>query len=130
MKIGDGAATEVFAHPNAINLSRGITFNVNADPVELTNLSDQTLPAQTTRKARSFDSNIEGTGRLDSTDVEDWLDWSLSGAKKNIRFEVGGRMITGPYILTSFSITGEAGDYAECSVSLAQAGPITHAAVS
>lgn len=131
VQIGESVGNAVvYSHANVINTTRAITFTLNAEADELVDLDDQNAPANTTRRARSFDCKIDGAGKIHKDDVAEWLDWSMQGGAKPIRFVVGGRRIVGPFLMTSFAITGERTQLVECSITLEQAGALTHEAVA
>ncbi|HEY0011557.1 MAG TPA: phage tail tube protein [Allosphingosinicella sp.] len=125
VKIGDGAATEVFTHPALINTSRGVSFSTNVESDELVDLADQSAPAQTVRRVRSTDCKIDGAGMLHAPDTKEWLDWAQGGEIKNIKVTDGNWVITGPFVLTSFQVTGERLKSSTCQITLEQAGAVT-----
>lgn len=130
VKVGDGAQPEVFAHPAVINTSRAITGTVNVETDELVDLADQEAIAQTARRARSIDWKIDGAGLIDDEDTLEWLQWVGAGTSKNIIVTDGNFKISGPFILTSFSITGERTKLVECQITLECSGPVAVVAAS
>jgi hypothetical protein len=125
IQIGNGATPEVFAAPTVINTTRGISFTTSTESDELIDLADQTAPAQMTRRVKSVDTKIDGAGMLHKPDAITWLQWAAKPTIKNVKVTDGIWVITGPYILTSFQITGERVKSSECSMTLEQAGPVT-----
>lgn len=124
VKVGDGASPEVFAHPAVINTSRAVTGTVNVEVDELVDLADQSAVAQTARRARSVDWKIDGAGLIDTTDTITWFQWLNNAEAKNIVVTDGNFQISGPFILTSFSVTSDRTKLAECSITLECAGPV------
>lgn len=127
VKIGDGATpTEVFTAPNLINTSRGVQLSTETVTDQITDLDDHGLPAQTHRRVASVDTKIDGSGKLHIGATYEWLDWISNGDVKNIEVistKAGFRGF-GPFVLTSFQITGERNQMSECQITLEQAGPI------
>lgn len=128
--IGNGASTEVFAHPVVINTSRGIKFSASTESDELVDTVNQALPATTVRRVSSTDSTIDGAGMLHANDVKVYLDWLASGQPKNIKVTMGNATVTGPYVLTSFSVTAERMKTAEVQLTFEQAGAYTISATA
>jgi len=129
IQIGDGESPEVFAHPALINTTRGISFTTNAETDELVDIADQSKPAQTHRRARSFDTKIDGAGMVHLSSVKEYMDWAVSGEVKNVKVAIGSGtgagIATGPFLLTSFQVTAERTKTAEVQLTLEQAGPVT-----
>ncbi|MDO1559825.1 phage tail tube protein [Brevundimonas sp. 2R-24] len=136
IQIGDGAETEVFAHPALINTKRSINFSTNVESDELVDISDQSAPAQTVRRVRSTDLKVDGSGLIHGPALNEWVAWSLSGEVKNVKVTKtgagasGGFTITGPFVLTGFQIDAERVKSAECQITLEQAGALTYAATA
>jgi predicted secreted protein len=130
VQIGDGESPEVFAHPALINTTRGITFTTATESDELVDIGDQSKPAQTFRRARAFDTKIDGAGMVHSSSVKEYADWAVSGEIKNVKVAFGNAVATGPFILTSFQISGERAKTTEAQITLEQAGPVTITASS
>lgn len=125
VQIGDGESPETFAHPAMINTTRGITFTTATEADELPDLADPSLPAQTFRRARSFDTKIDGAGIVHSESVKEYAVMASSGEIRNIKVAVGNAIVTGPFILTSFQVSGERTKTTEAQFTFEQAGPVT-----
>jgi len=103
IQIGDGATTEVFTHPCLINTTRGITFVTT------------------------------GAGIVDKASVLAYIQWLNTAAPKNAKVRQdttganGGWTGSGKLLLKDFAITGERGDYQECTLTLVPAGVFTWA---
>ena len=123
--IGDGESPEVFTASALINTSRGFTMTANAESAEIVDAADPSLPAETQRVVKSTDTKIDGSGIMHSTDVKTWMDWTLSGEAKNIKITGMGATLTGPYLLTSFSVSADNYTTAEVQVTLEQAATPT-----
>ncbi|QJR03478.1 hypothetical protein HH800_15610 [Sphingobium yanoikuyae] len=126
VQVGNGATpTEVFAHPALINTTRGITMTVNAASAEVVDATNQALPATTVRIAQSTDSKIDAAGMLHTSSLKEYMDMVATGKVTNLKFTGPGATITGPYILTSFQITGDRVEMVECTMTFEQAGAVT-----
>ncbi len=126
VQVGNGATpTEVFAHPALINTTRGITMTVNAASAEVVDATNQALPATTVRIAQSTDSKIDAAGMLHTSSLKEYMDMAATGKVTNLKFTGPGATITGPYILTSFQITGDRVEMVECTMTFEQAGAVT-----
>ena len=125
IQVGNGATPEVFAASTLINTSRGISFTTATESDELIDLADQLAPAQMIRRVKSVDTKIDGAGMLHQPDAITWLQWASKGTVKNVKITDGTWTVTGPYVLTSFNITGDRVKSSECSITLEQAGAVT-----
>ena len=135
VKIGNGATPEVFAHPCLINTQRSATLTANATANEVANCTDPTKPNKTVRTIMSFDSKIAGDGTCDVPTAKFYADMLLAGKSVNIQVQVGSTagalIMQGPYVLTSFAITGsKKGDLVTCSLAFDMADLITTSAVA
>lgn len=133
VKLGDGQATETFAHPSFINTSRSVSVSTNTESDELVDLADQSAPAQIVRRVKSVDFKVDGAGMINKADVKEWLDWATGTTftVRNIQVTDGENwVIEGPFVLTSFQISGERTKSSTCQLTLEQAGECTVTAFS
>lgn len=133
IQVGDGGSPEIFAHPCLINTQRGLDITAARTATEIPRCDDPTQPAKTVGVITSTDSSISGDGILDAAAAKSYADWARSGVAKNIKVQVGsiaGALImTGPYHLTSFSITGSKhGDMVTVTLKMEQADDPTTSA--
>jgi hypothetical protein len=123
IKVGNGAQTEVFAHPCMINTSRSVSFDaaVNSDNVEDCANPDNPATVHTFKSARSF--SIDGAGKLDAGDTRDWIGYLASPDPVNVQVWLGATMLVqAPVQVTKFAITGGNHANAEVSISLVSDG--------
>jgi predicted secreted protein len=125
VKIGSGASPEVFATPTLINTSRSISFATSTETDQLIDLENQSAPAQTVRRVTSTDCKIDGEGMVNKGDVHEWLEWAQGGLIKNLQITDSTWTVEGPFVLTSFQITGERLKSSTCQITLEQAGAVT-----
>lgn len=127
IKIGDGGAPEVFAHPCLVNTTRGFKFTTNVTETEVADCADQSKPAKIVRKSKSTDFTIDGAGKVDKTSVWAFLEWWQSGAAKNIEVMQndtganGGFTGAGAAILKDFDLKGERGNYQDFTCTIVPA---------
>ena len=120
VQIGDGADPEVFAHDCLINSGRSINLTANVSEQSIPNCLNPSEPDKIVRRVDSTDSNIAGDGKLHSSSTLPWM--QRVGKTVNIRArQAGVWRIAGAYIVSEFSITGTAREYATASVALVQA---------
>lgn len=127
VKIGDGGNPETFAAPALINTSRGVNFSTSAETDELMDVADPSAPAITVRRIRANDTSIDGAGMVHKPDLEEWLEWATTGVAKNVEVSIGGEggpTVRGPFLLTSFQISGERVKTVEVQVTLEQADKV------
>lgn len=120
VQIGDGASPEVFAHDCMINGSRSFSRTASTTDQQVPNCTDPSKPPKTVRRVDSTDSTISGEGLLHSDSVLDWL--NRVGTTFNARVRKAGVFqVAAPYILTEFTLTGQAREYATASITMVQA---------
>lgn len=132
IKVSDGAGTPVYAHPCLINAARGIVFTAESNQTRVPDCDDPELISWIKREKTALGATITGAGVLHTSDTEEFFNWWKSASAKVIRVELsgvvlanGGGYFSGSFHLTNFEITGDLGEYAQCSVSLESDGEIT-----
>lgn len=132
IKVSDGAGTPVYAHPCLINAARGIVFTAESNQTRIPDCADPELISWIKREKTALGATINGAGVLNTTDTEVFFEWWKSTSAKVIRIELsgvtganGGGYFSGSFHLTNFEITGDIGEYCQCSVSLESDGEIT-----
>lgn len=122
-----------YVHPALINSTRGITFTTSTNSDEITDQTNLSAPAKTVRYAKSVDTKIDGAGTLDANSVLIYTQWAASGAAYPVKLVTNfgptansvSMTVTGPYMLTSFQITGDFAKSATCTLTLEQADIVT-----
>lgn len=125
IKVQDQANAAVFAHPAIINKSRSISFSTKTVEDELVDLNDQSAPAQTIRRVASFDTKIDGSGSLPKTSTGEYSTWATSGQVRQVKVSYANTTVSGAFVLTSFTVTGERLESVQAQITLEQAGPVT-----
>jgi hypothetical protein len=132
IKVSDGGGTPVYAHPCLINAARGIVFTAESNQTRIPDCDDPELISWIKREKTALGATINGAGVLNTPDTEEYFNWWKSTSAKVIRVELsgvsganGGGYFQGSFHLTNFEITGDLGEYAQCSVSLESDGEIT-----
>lgn len=119
---GDGATPEVFTPMCTLNSSRGMTSSAETTDRNIPDCDDDMLPSNTLRYVTSISHEISGSGVLEAPDAKVFADWLNSGAKKNIRVELGstgGTRWAGQFVLTNFSVNVETKDVVNAEITLA-----------
>lgn len=131
VKIGDGEDPEVFSHPCLINAARGLSIVAQTNDIVIPDCSNPDLMAWAAREKVSLSGTINGAGVVHTPDVSDWSAYVISENTKNVRVELGSVLLAdgggywgGAFHCTEFSITGERGNRAECSVTMLSDGVI------
>ncbi len=125
IKIGDGATPEVFTHANAVNTTRGVTLSTEVEADDLTNLSDQSLPAGKFRRVKSNDCKIDGAGMMDAASTFEWMQRWQTGEVFNAKITDGNWIIDGKFVLTNFQLSADRTKPGENQITLEQAEPVT-----
>jgi hypothetical protein len=133
IKVSDGGSpTPVYAHPCLINAARGIVFTAESNQTRIPDCDDPELISWIKREKTALGATINGAGVLNTPDTQEYFDWWKSASPKVIRIELngvsganGGGYFAGSFHLTNFEITGDIGEYAQCSLSLESDGEIT-----
>lgn len=131
VKIGDGEDPEVFAHPCLINAARGLSLVAQTNDIVIPDCSDPDLMAWAAREKVSLSGTINGAGVVNTPDISDWNDYLVSADTRNVRVELGQVLLAdgggywgGAFLCTEFSITGDRGGRAECSVTMLSDGVV------
>lgn len=133
IQVGDGATVESFVTTCLVNTGRGLEKTATTTTRELPDCSTPSTPYETRRTTVATDSSISGEGILQETDAKTFFD--AVGTTKNIKVRVGSvtgaLILTGAYILESFSLTGgRLGDAVTCSMKWVQAAAPTATAAA
>lgn len=130
IKVGDGADPEAFTHPCTINSQRGLQLTADTNDVVVPDCADPDLMAWVEREKVSLSGAITGEGTLNTPDLDLFWEWFESPDPKNVMVVVdvdaadGGRIFTGPFLLTAFELAGEPGNKAQASITLQSSGAI------
>jgi hypothetical protein len=124
VQLGDGANPENFAHPCLINTSRAYSHKATTTASVVANCTNPGKPGKTVRRTTATDSDISGEGTLPSASAKTYND--MVGATINIKVNAGSLagdlVVTGPYILEEFTITGsKLGDLVTAQLKFTQA---------
>ena len=131
IKIGNGAAPEVFTPYCSINTDRGIQFTADTtdEPdIDCTNID---LLAWLSREKKSLSATLNGSGTLNVPDVPDMFAFLNSVNSRNCLIIVdiaGGYEFAGAFHLTSLEITGTYGEKAKCTLKMDSDGTVTGSA--
>lgn len=133
IRLGDGEAPETFTAPCALR-SRGMNLTANNSEVALLDCSSPEAASWMTRNVVAQMASISGSGSLDPDDLSTWWEFFNNAAAKNVQVHVdkaladGGGYWQGPFILTTFNMTGsrdDNGGVVSFEVELMSAGRVT-----
>ena len=126
VKIGDGAAPEVFTDPCGLT-SKGFTRTANLNDTNIPDCDDPDAPSWLGRDVVSYQASIAGSGVVAEESFATWEDWWNDGDTRNIRIELGSPAEYAwimPAKLQEFSITGERGDKVQMTVAIVSDGAV------
>ena len=129
IQLGDGSSPETFAAPCGLT-TKGINFTGSANEFVIPSCDTPDAPVFVARVIASLSAGVTGSGTLDSTSLETWREWFLSGLEKNIRVKVdvaaanGGGYYEMSAVLTTFNITGNTGELCQVEVEIQSAGAV------
>lgn len=133
VKVGNGASPEVFAHPCLINNERSLTVSSDVSEETVYDCADDDAPGVVVRVIRSNSLTITGGGRAHKDDLDTYMAWKLDGTAKNVQVEAagsGGVRVEAQVLLSEFSISGSAGEYANVNLTMVSTGEITSETIS
>jgi predicted secreted protein len=126
IEIGDGATPEGFEHPCLVNAKRGFKLEVSTNKIVVPDCDNPDDPAWQEVIKDVLGASIDGAGKLDTADVADYHAWLTSKDPKNIRVRLGTTGYwAGAFHLTTFEVTGDRGQLAECAITLESTGAVT-----
>jgi predicted secreted protein len=128
IKIGDGASPEEFVHPCLINAARGIQFSSNNNSVVVPDCDNPEDPAWQKIVKDALSVGITGEGKLDVVEatLTAYTAWWKSTLPKNVQVWLSTTGYwEGAFHLTDWDVTGDRGDFATASITLASDGEIS-----
>ena len=126
VKIGDGAAPEVFTDPCGLT-SKGLTRTANLNDTNVPDCADPDAPSWLGRDVVSYQANIAGAGVVAEESFDTWEDWWNAGETRNVRIELGSPAEYAwimPAKLQEFSITAERGQKVQMAVNIVSDGAV------
>lgn len=136
IQIGDGATTEVFAHPCLVNTDRGIQFSSDTSDNLLVDCLNPSDPAWYEREKDGLSATVNGSGKLHTSSIAMFFNWWKGADPKNVRIKVdvtsakGGGYWQGAFHCTEFEVSGTRKEKAETSITLISTGPLTWTAAT
>lgn len=130
--VSDGEVSPTFAHPCLINAARGIVFSSGTNQTRIPDCDDPELIAWLRREKTDIGATVNGAGVLNTPDTEFYFDWVTSADPIAVQVKLngvsganGGGYFAGNFHCTNFEISGDLGDYAQCSIGLENDGAVT-----
>lgn len=128
--VGDGATDEAFTAFCGIN-AKTISFQTNTNERFLYDCTTPTnVPWRKLTKSGRF-ASITGTGELDSTVLDRYMELYNSNEAANVQFNIGvaaldgGGYWAGAFMFTNFEIVGTNGELTTVNISLESSGALT-----
>lgn len=126
-KFGDGATPEVFTSSCSINTDRSLDLSSDVYQSMLADCSDPSKPKQPRRRVKALDVKFTGSGLADPASFKVLLALWHAGAEINGKviqdLDAGlGFTFTGPWVIESLKIGGQANEDQTFDISLAIAG--------
>lgn len=131
IKIGDGASPEQFTQYCSVNTQRGITFTAGTNDQDVIDCDDPEALAWVIREKTNLSVTINGSGTVNTPDIETFFDFLVSPDPRNCQVIVdvpsadGGLGFEGALHLTEFTITGNRGEKMSTSMTMVSDGIIS-----
>lgn len=136
IKVGDGAAPEVFTAFCTVNAARSIAGEAATNDFNIPDCEDPDAMGWLAREKVSLSYSLSGAGILNTPDVEVFADYLADPLSRNCEIIVdvpaadGGVIFAGKFHLTAFEITGDRGGKMEATISMVSDGEVTVTAVA
>lgn len=128
--VGDGASPEVFAQPCGLtNNTFALTSATGSTVVPF--CDDPEAAAWDSKEVTSLSAQVTGSGVMAVESFDIWNNWFLSGESKNAEIKLDNAalgMYEGPWILSSFKLTGTRGQKVTVDITLDNADIISYVA--
>lgn len=130
LALGDGATPEVFTRILLMNTNVAPTWTQNIFEDSVADLNNFDNPYDIVREIQSRDFTVEGQGKLDARYLDviiDLFEGERQGQIVNCKFTFegpNGFSLTGPFVISSFSIDAVYKETSTCSMSWQKAGEL------
>lgn len=128
VKLGDGAAVEVFAAPCGF-VSKALNLSKNINETNIPDCDDPDAPAWVGRDVQSLTWNVTGQGVLAKEAFPTWQSFFNSTTSRNVRIEITfpGLPIVyaGAAHLETFEISADLGNRVQLNIVLQGDGTLT-----
>lgn len=125
--VGDGASPEVFSQPCGLTSSTfSLTSATGSTVVPWCDAPEDA--AWDSKEVTSLSAQVTGSGVMAVESFAIWSNWFLSGASKNAQVKLddpGLGYYTGPWILSSFKLTGTRGQKVTVDITLDNSDIVT-----
>ncbi|MFK4622569.1 phage tail tube protein [Bradyrhizobium diazoefficiens] len=123
IKLGNGAAPEVFSAPCGLN-SRGFSRTAATNDTNVPDCDNPDAPSWLERDVVSLSGQMTGSGVVADEDFDIWNSWFESGVSKTVHVTLGTRTWQGKAILSKLDITAQRGQRVTFSATLDSDGEI------
>lgn len=130
VKFGDGGSPEVFTAPCSINAERAFALEANLNEDVSIDCDNPEAPGWIERTVESLSGQVEGAGRLNTTDWRMLRRRMVAGLPVNLQIvmdvplEDGGEVASGAFVMSKLAKTGTRGGQVQFSVTLQSTGPL------
>lgn len=125
VKIETAADSGVFTHPCLINAERGIQFQSDTNQEVVPDCDNPDDPGWKLATKDGMSATITGAGKLDTDSIAAFDAWFRVDTAKTIRVYVNDiGYWSGSFKLSEWSLSGERGTRASCSVTMISDGEV------
>lgn len=133
LSLGDGESPEVFKRIAILNTNIAPNWSYNVSEESVPDLENFDNPYDIVREIMSKDFTVEGQGKVDARylgEIIELFEGERQGQAVNARFTMEGEhgfTLTGPFVLSNFSIDGPYKEVATCSMTWQKADELIYA---
>jgi hypothetical protein len=122
--------SQAYQHPCMINTTRGIQMQTSGTDEEVPDCANPDLMAWNLHTKTGITLTATGAGMLNKDDIPAFWAWLIADTAKVTKLSLGGDTIGGvitiPMKLIDFSITGDRGKVAACTMTIKSHGGGTY----
>jgi predicted secreted protein len=125
--VGDGASPEVFAQPCGLT-NNTLSFTSATGSTVIPFCDDPEAAAWESKEVTSLSAQVTGSGVMAVESFTTWSNWFSSGEAKNAQVKLddpGLGHYEGPWVLSSFKLTGQRGQKVTVDITLDNSDIIT-----
>jgi hypothetical protein len=125
--VGDGASPETFAQPCGLT-NNGFSLTSATGSTVIPFCDDPEAAAWDSKEVTSLSAQVTGSGVMAVESFNIWNDWALSGEAKNAQVKLDDASLghyEGPWVLSSFKLTGQRGQKVTVDITMDNADIIT-----
>jgi predicted secreted protein len=125
IKVESQDSPNTFRHPCLINAKRGFKLTVSTNKIVVPDCDNPDDPAWQQVIKDVLGASIDGAGKLDTADVDDYTDWLISPTPREVQIWLGTMGYwSGNFHLTSFEVAGDRGGLTEVTLAMESDGAV------